>query len=209
MIYLQNKEATCQKADDNLESAAYLCNINADVSNVGAIKVAKEFNFKSQDINVIGISPVAQTLMENIQEAEGEYDNLLKSTIYVLDYSTVNTNNKNKKFNISGIIKEPKPIFDKINLTLIINVENDKNKIKVESKCTIIDINGSNYTLNCQGERNILYNLQNAVSFINNDSLVINFEQNAHVKLYLLQIQLDIEGKIQKALVLVQLLLWF
>ena len=177
--YLQNHEATCQKADDNLESAAYLCNINADVSNVGAIKVAKEFNFKSQDINVIGISPVAQTLMENIKEAEGEYNNLLDSTIYVLDYSIVNTNNKSKTFNISGIINEPKPSFDKINLTLKINVENNKNKIQVESNCTIIGINGSNYTLSCRGERNILYNLQNAVSFINNDLLVINFEQNA------------------------------
>ena len=177
--YLQSHEATCQKADDNLESAAYLCNINTDVSNVGAIKIAKEFNFESQEINVVGISPVAQTLMENIKEAEGEYDNLLKSTIYVLDNSTINTNNKNKTFNINGIINEPKPTFDKINLTLIINVENDKNKIQVESNCTIIDINGSNYTLNCQGKRNILYNLQNAVSFINNDLLVINFEQNA------------------------------
>ena len=73
--------------------------------------------------------------MENIKEAEGEYNNLLNSTIYVLDYSIVNTNNKSKTFNINGIINEPKPTFDKINLTLIINVENDKNKIQVESNC--------------------------------------------------------------------------
>ena len=53
-------------------------------------------------------------------------------------------------------------------------------KIKYKlNPIVIIDINGSNYTLNCQGKRNILYNLQNAVSFINNDLLVVNFEQNA------------------------------
>ena len=67
--------------------------------------------------------------MENIKEAEGKYDDLLKSNINVLDYSVVKTNVKNKKFNISGIINEPKPTFDKINLTLIIKVEKDKNKI--------------------------------------------------------------------------------
>ena len=48
----------------------------------------------------------------------------------------------------------------------------------MESNCTIIDIISSNYTLNCQREENILYNLQNAVSFIDKDVLVINFQQN-------------------------------
>lgn len=116
--------------------------------------------------------------MENIQEAEGQYDSLLKAIIYVLDYSIVKTNYKNKTFNIIGIINEPKPTFDKINLTLIITVEKDKNKIKAESNCTIIDIIGDNYTLNCEGENKILYNLQSAVSFIDKDLLVINFEKN-------------------------------
>ena len=176
--FSQNHEAICKKVDDNLEKVSYLCNIEADVSNVGTIKIEKEFNFESQEIIVTDISPVAQTLMENIKEAEGQYDDLVKSNIYVLDHSIVKTNDKNKTFNIIGIINEPKPTFDKINLTLIITVEKDKNKIKAESNCTIIDIIGSNYTLNCQGEKNILYNLQSAVSFIDKDLLVINFEQN-------------------------------
>ena len=175
---MQNHEAICKKVDDNLEKVSYLCNIEADVSNVGTIKIEKEFNFESQEIIVTDISPVAQTLMENIQEAEGQYDSLLKAIIYVLDYSIVKTNYKNKTFNIIGIINEPKPTFDKINLTLIITVEKDKNKIKAESNCTIIDIIGDNYTLNCEGENKILYNLQSAVSFIDKDLLVINFEKN-------------------------------
>ena len=129
---MQN-EVICKRADDNLEKAAYLCNIEIDASNVGTIKIKDEFNFESQEIYVIEISPVAQTLMENIKEVEGQYDDLLKSNIYVLDYSVVKTNVKNKKFNITGIINEPTPTFDKINLTLIIKVEKDKNKIQVES----------------------------------------------------------------------------
>ena len=123
----------------------------------------------------MAISPVAQSFMENIKEATGPF---VESIIYILDHSIVKTNDKNKTFNIIGIINEPKPTFDKINLTLTIKVEKDKNKTQVESNCTIIDIIGSNYTLNCQGQKNILYNLQSAVSFIDKDLLVINFEQN-------------------------------
>ena len=39
-------------------------------------------------------------------------------------------------------------------------------------------INGSNYTLNCTGEKNILYDLQSAVSTINDDLLLVNFDEN-------------------------------
>jgi hypothetical protein len=173
--FLENHEAICKKDGDNLEKVAYLCKIEADVSNVGSIKIGKEFNFESQEINIMAISPVAQSFMENIKEATGPF---VESIIYILDHSIVKTNDKNKTFNIIGIINEPKPTFDKINLTLTIKVEKDKNKTQVESNCTIIDIIGSNYTLNCQGQKNILYNLQSAVSFIDKDLLVINFEQN-------------------------------
>ena len=32
--------------------------------------------------------------------------------------------------------------------------------------------------MNCLGKNNILYNLQSAVSFFNNDTLLINFDEN-------------------------------
>ncbi len=41
-----------------------------------------------------------------------------------------------------------------------------------------MEINGSNYTLNCKGEKNILYDLQNAISIIDNDILIVNFDEN-------------------------------
>ena len=32
--------------------------------------------------------------------------------------------------------------------------------------------------MNCLGEKNILYNLQSAVSFFDNDTLLVNFDEN-------------------------------
>ena len=162
-----------------LENVVYLCNVATDMSNVGSLKIEDEFNFESQDIKVIGISPVAYSLMENVQKAEGEYDNLLQSNIYILDHSIINTNNKNNTFNITGMIEEQKPAFKNIDLVLKINVQNLENIKEADINCSIAKIKESNYTLSCQGEKDILYNLQSAVSFIdNNDLLLVNFDEN-------------------------------
>ena len=177
---LQNPIAKCEKADDDMVSAAYLCNVEVDTSNIESIKVMPKFEFESQNVTVIGTSPVALTLMENIIEAEGEYNTLLESVIYVLDHSTIYKNNKNNIFNITGIINDPKPNFGKIDLELRINIENQKNKTEESVNCKIIDIKISNYTLYCVGKNDILYNLQSAISIIDNDILVINFDANVN-----------------------------
>ena len=149
------------------------------MSNVGSLKIEDEFNFDSQDVKVVGISPVAYSLMENVQNADKEYDTLLQSNIYILDHSIINTNNKNNTFNITGIIDHPKPAFEKIDLMLKINIKNLEDIKEVDINCTIAKIKDSNYTLSCQGEKDILYNLQSAVSFIdNNDLLLVNFDEN-------------------------------
>ena len=117
--------------------------------------------------------------MENVQKAEKEYDTLLKSNIYILDHSIINTNNKNTKFNITGIIEDPKPAFEKNDLLLKINVQKLEDIIEADINCNIAKINDSHYTLSCQGEKDILYNLQSAVSFLdNNDLLLVNFDEN-------------------------------
>ena len=175
---LQNHQANCEKINDNLENAVYLCTVVADVSNVNSIKVESDFNFESQDIKVIGITPVAQSLMENVQNATGEYDTLLQSNIYVLDHSSITANKINKTFNITGIIDDPKVNLSNIELILIINVEKEEDTLKEEVNCSIFNISVSNYTLNCLGEKNILYNLQSAVSFFDNDTLLVNFDEN-------------------------------
>ena len=77
------------------------------------------------------------------------------------------------------MIEEQKPAFKNIDLVLKINVQNLENIKEADINCTISKIKDSNYTLSCQGEKDILYNLQSAVSFIdNNDLLLVNFDEN-------------------------------
>ena len=176
---LQSQQAKCEKVNDDLENAAYLCNVTSNISNVSILKIEDVFNFESQDVKIIGISPFAYSLMENVQNADKEYDTLLQSNIYILDHSIINTNNKNTKFNITGIIEDPKPAFEKNDLLLKINVQKLEDIIEADINCNIAKINDSNYTLSCQGEKDILYNLQSAISFFdNNDLLVVNFDEN-------------------------------
>ena len=60
-----------------------------------------------------------------------------------------------------------------------------KNKDEMESdaNCSFFNINGSNYSLNCIGEKNILYDFQSAISFLENDILIINFDENTTSKM--------------------------
>ena len=158
---LQTHKANCTKENDDLEKVAYLCTVLADTSTVNRIKIDSDFNFDSQDITIAGISPIASGLMENVQNALEEYDSLFESDIYILEHSIITANERNKNFNITGIINDPKPTFNNTDLELKINI--DKESVtEANINCTIYNINGTNYTLNCLGEKNILYNLHKA-----------------------------------------------
>ena len=174
---LQTHKANCTKENDDLEKVAYLCTVLADTSTVNRIKIDSDFNFDSQDITIAGISPIASGLMDNVQNALEEYDSLFESDIYILEHSIITANERNKNFNITGIINDPKPTFNNTDLELKINI--DKESVtEANINCTIYNINGTNYTLNCLGEKNILYNLQSSISFIGDDLLLVNFDDN-------------------------------
>ena len=180
---LQNHQANCEKMNDDLENVNYLCTVLEDISKVDSIKIDSNFNFKYQDVLIVGISPVAHAFMENVQNATGEFDKaLLQSYIYILDHSIIYTNKKNYAFNITGIIDDQKFNFSNIDLTLKINVEN-KDEMESDANCSFFNINGSNYSLNCIGEKNILYDFQSAISFFENDILIINFDENTTSKI--------------------------
>ena len=176
---LQNHQAKCEKTNDDLENAAYLCTVLADVSNVNSVKIESDFNFESQDVKVIGITPSAHALMENIKNATDEYDTLLQSNIYILDHCDITANKRNYTFNITGIIDDRKFNLSNYNLTLKINSLKEEDTIEVDTNCTIININGSNYTLNCLGEKNVLYDLQSSISYYDNNILLVNFDENS------------------------------
>ena len=175
---LQEQEAFCEKVGDDTEIVAYECKANGDVSTVNSIKIEPVFNFTLQDVKVISISPIAHTFMKNVQNATGEDDKYFKTHLYLLDHSIITENDKYNIFNISGIIDGKKPNITTNDLILQVNVEKYQEILEAEINCTIIEINGSNYTLNCTGEKNILYDLQSAVSIINDDLLLVNFDEN-------------------------------
>ena len=177
--FLESQESFCEKVNDDLINADYLCNVASDTTTVSRIEIEPEFNFTSQDIKIIGISPIAHTLMENVQNATEEYNDLLSSNIYILDHCNITPNKKNNTFNISGIINEQKKVLEKTDLILKVNIEIEKETKEAEVNCTIVEINGINYTLKCIGEKNILYNLQTAISTIDNCLLIVNFDENS------------------------------
>ena len=73
------------------------------------------------------------------------------------------------------MINDPQPNITDDNFALIINsASNDKTQIEVN--CNIADIIGNNYTLNCKSNENINGDLQSAISFIDDDILIINFD---------------------------------
>ena len=113
--------------------------------------------------------------MDNIQDVGNKFGNLENSTIYILEHS-VYKKYGNLLFNITGTINGPQANITDDNLVLIMNrASNDKTPIEVN--CNIADIIGNNYTLNCKSNANIKGDLQSAISFIDDDILIINFNE--------------------------------
>ena len=142
MRVLQTQEVICTKIDNISESAIYLCDVQENITSSHIIKVFPEFYFEPQNVEIVGISPIANVTINNLQNTTNEFVNT-NSTLNLLDKSIIKTNKKSLLFNITGMIKDPQPTFGKTDLVLIINVENETNKIEDEINCTIIDIKNS------------------------------------------------------------------
>ena len=104
----------------------------------------------------------------------------MNSTIYILDHSKIKDVEK-QYFNISGDINDPKPKFGKINITLIVFTYIKNETKKVELDCNITDIININYIISCRKEtENNNYNFQNAISFIEDEVLIVNFDKGVN-----------------------------
>jgi hypothetical protein len=115
--------------------------------------------------------------LENIIEIGNKFDNLLNSTLYILEYPEI-SQGENQIFNISGIINDPKPKFGKGDLNLSVPVKYENKTEEKVLQCNIIDIIGNNYTLNCIGIKNTNISLQNAMSVVEKETLIIRFGEN-------------------------------
>ena len=179
---LENFIANCTLNETNRQTLTYYnCIAEIPTANINQIKL-REFN-PENNIKLVGITPLAEMLFDNFLEADKKYGNLFsnKKFIYILNNSTIEKI-KSKKIEINGNIDGDKPkIFVKNkDLILIVNTESEsetENKT-TELNCTVGDIKGDNYTLICNITENIKYDLQNSLSIIDSEILLINFDNN-------------------------------
>jgi hypothetical protein len=179
MRALKESEGNCILKEKNNElKYQYLCEVYEDATNIKQIKVEPDFNFGSQNnITLVGVSPLAKRVINNIQLIDEKYDLLSNSTVFLLDNSTFD---KYDKFllNISGIINEPQPKFENKNLSVMVDLQSE-NKQVTNIDCIINNITEKNYILNCKVFESLVMNLQSSISFIDyGDILLINFDNN-------------------------------
>jgi len=173
---LENYEANCTNIRESSGKISYLCNIQIETQNIDNIKIIPNFNF-ILDKPLVFISPLSAIYMDNIEKVEGELDILLNSNLYILSHSQIQ-DEKNESFTITGTINGPKPNFQKIKVNLKTNVEYQNKTSQAELNCNIIDIVNNKYTLRCKGEEKRTYILQHSTSFIGDEILLINFDEN-------------------------------
>ena len=111
---------------------------------------------------------------------DNKYDQILLSnpTIYILDNSILDKY-ETYKFYINGIIEgnKPKSVTIDKDLVLMVNIESDNENSTKDLNCKVINIiNNNNYTLNCETNEDLKYNLQSAISILDDGLLITNFD---------------------------------
>ena len=177
---LEDVNANCNI--DNSSSASminYLCRVQAETANIKQIKFETNFKFSQGNVKIAGTSPLGKMSMNNLQNIDDKYSKLLASnpSIYILDDSSF-YGYGNNKFNISGTISGKKPSSISVNkdLTLMMNLQNNVNEEEItkEADCTVTGIKTDKYTLDCTAKEKNKYNLQSAMSIVDNDILLVN-----------------------------------
>ena len=169
-IYSNNLKFPVQITYSSNQKISYLCEVKTETQNINNIKIIPEFNFILQTPSVV-ISPIANTYINNIQNLENQLE--INSNLYILRHATI-YKGVDYTFNISGIINEPLPKFQKVDLVLTVNIENENKETKIN--CNVIDINNINYIIQCKVNDNKNYTLQNGISIIGDEILLINFD---------------------------------
>ena len=176
---LEEVNASCKLDESNSQMVNYLCTAQAETANIKQIKFLPKFKFSQGKVTLAGITPLAKISMNNLEEIDDKYSELLSSnpSIYILDNSTF-YGYDNYKFNISGIINGEKPTTISVNkiLSLMMSLQNSENEEEIakEANCTVIDIKNDKYTLDCKTADKNRYNLQSTISIIDNEILLVN-----------------------------------
>ena len=175
---LEEKEIDCYlKKTKSTDIVSYFCETEIKNSNIKKVQIIPNFDFINQNnVTVIGSTPFAKMYINNLQDIDYKYDNLENSIVYILDHSVFDKYST-YTYNITGTMnKEPKSKLKGKNINLLIHLESES-KISIESGCIISNNNEISYTLNCELNENINGDLQRAISFINDEEiLVVNFD---------------------------------
>ena len=176
-------EANCKIDGERKKNIyTYFCQIQAQIENIRSVKIIDidKFQFDWSNIVIslknveIIASPLAEILMDNLQSVPDKLDALRNSSYYFLNHSKIDRD-ENIYFNISGLIDQ-KPKFGKGEIQLMTYTKSEVEILQSEINCSIIDLINYNYTLKCKGIESEQYNLQNALSIISDEILIITFD---------------------------------
>jgi len=173
-ILNDNNEVNCEKKEINgqTKKSKYNCTIEAQNDNVDNIALNQDIKFGSQNLNLV-MSPLAFEYINKLQDLPEEYNNMFEnSTIYILEKSKLSQNGKS--FNISGEMNGNPNFSINKNIVLIANPESVN--VDKEINCNIADNNLNHYILACSLNNNIKYDLNNSISLIDKDILLVNFD---------------------------------
>ena len=179
---LEDVNANCNiDSGSSASMINYLCRVQAETANIKQIKFETNFKFSQGNVKIAGTSPLGKMSMNNLRNIDDKYSKLLASnpSIYILDDSSF-YGYGNNKFNISGTISGKKPSSISVNtdLILMMNLQNNVNEEEItkEADCTVTDIKTDKYTLDCTAKEKNKYNLQSAMSIVDNDILLVNIK---------------------------------
>ena len=170
---LDEVDGNCSLGITSSSKVQYSCEVEADTKKIENIEIKPNFNFSNQgNVSLAGITPLANSFMNKLQDVGNNFDNLTNSTVYKLDHSIYNKYST-YLFNISGVIDNQPTFGTDTNFILQINTNSSGTK---NSNCTITEVTGSNYTLNCKANENFDPDLQSSYGFVGNDILLVNFD---------------------------------
>ena len=171
---LKDVEAICNLQDSAAGSKyQYLCEVEEDTANITIIEIIPDFNFVDQNnVEIVGMTPISHILMKNLLSLDSFYDKLNSSHVYIMDNSTYNIYDK-VLINITGIIDGPQPRFGNKSIVVMINLDSE-DKLKTEINCLVNNVSENNYTtLDCNAKETIKGTLQSAMSFIDNEDILL------------------------------------
>ena len=173
---LQEIGIDCYLKENKLKTniASFFCETGIKSPKIKQVKILPKFSYNNQDI-AISLTPLAKKYMDTLQDIDDRFDNLENCIVYILEHSVYNKYST-YNYNITGIIdQEKKSKLEGKNINLTINLE--ENEISTESPCTIFKNNETSYSLDCELKENIIVDLDSAISFINEEEiLLISFD---------------------------------